>query len=104
MKKISLVLCICEISYHRLIMAEKYNYMKSGDEIDLEKLLESTESKKIVLDDVLGKYKNGMFEFFNIIAHNIDQTTQKVGFGEEVIKENQVEFDRRIEKWKGNRD
>ena len=57
-----------------------------------------------MLDDVLGKYKNGMFEFFNIIAYNIDQATQKGGFGEQIIKESLVEFDRRIEKWKGNRD
>ena len=78
--------------------------MKSADEIDMEKLLESTDSEKIVLDDVLGKYKNGMFEFFNIIAHNIDQATQKGGFGEQIIKESLVEFNRRIEKWKGNRD
>ena len=42
--------------------------------------------KKIVLDDVLGKYKNGMFELFNIISHNIEQTTQKRGFGEQIIK------------------
>ena len=39
-------------------MAEKYNDMKSADEIDKKKLLESTDSEKIVLDDVLGKYKN----------------------------------------------
>ena len=39
-------------------MAEKYNDMKSADEIDMEKLLESTDSEQIVLDDVLGKYKN----------------------------------------------
>ena len=87
-------------------MAEKYNDTKSADEIDMEKLLESTgtDSEKIVLDDVLRKYKNGMFELFNIIAHNIDQATQKRGFSEEIIKESQVEFDRRIEKRKGNRD
>ena len=57
-----------------------------------------------MLDDVLRKYKNGMFELFNIIAHNIDQATQKRGFGEQIIKESLIEFDRRIEKWKGNRD
>ena len=51
-------------------MAEKYNDTKSADEIDMEKLLESTgtDSEKIVLDDVLGKYKNGMFELFNIMT------------------------------------
>ena len=78
--------------------------MKSADEIDMEKLLESTDSEKIVLDDVLGKYKNSMFELFNIIANNIDQATQKRGFGEQIIKESLVEFDRRIEKWKNKRD
>ena len=85
-------------------MAEKYNDTKSADKIDMEKLLESTDSEKIVLDDVLGKYKNSMFELFNIIAHNIDQATQKREFWEQIIKESLVEFDRRIEKWKGNRD
>ena len=67
-----------------------------------------------MLDDVLGKYKNGMFELFNIIAHNIDQAAQikiptctskspplgtlwKRGFGEQIIKESLVELDRRIE-------
>ena len=79
MKKISLVLYISEICYCSLILAEKYNDTKSADEIEMEKLLESTDSEKIVLDDVLGKYKNGMFELFNIIAHNIEQTTQKRG-------------------------
>ena len=102
-KKISLVLCISEIYYHRLIMAEKYD-MKSADEIDMEKLLESTDTEKIALDDVLGNYKNSIFELFNIIAHNIDQATQKRGFGEQIIKQSLVEFDRRIEKQKGNRD
>ena len=85
-------------------MAEKYNATKHADEIDMENLLESTDSEKIVLDDVLGKYENGMFELFNIIAHNIDQATQKRGFSEQIIKESLVEFDRRIEKRKGNRD
>ena len=85
-------------------MAEKYNDTKSADEIDMEKVLESTYSKKIVLDDVLGKYKNGMFELFNIIAHNIDQATPKRGLGEKIIKESLVKFDRRIEKWKDKGD
>ena len=85
-------------------MTEKYNNMKSTDEIDMEKLLESTDREKIVLDDVLGKYKNSMFELFNIIANNIDQATQKRGFGEQIMKESLVEFDRRIEKWKDKRD
>ena len=45
-----------------------------------------------------------MFELFNIIANNIDRATQKRGFGEQIIKESLVEFDRRIEKWKDKRD
>ena len=57
-----------------------------------------------MLDDVLGEYKNGMFEIFNIIANNIDQATQKKGFGEQIIKESLVELDRRIEKQKDKRD
>ena len=67
-------------------MAEKYNVMKSADKIDMEKLLESTNSEKILLDDILGKYKNSMFELLNILAYNIDQATQKRGFGEQIIK------------------
>ena len=55
-------------------MAEKYD-TKSADEIDMEKLLESTDTEKIALDDVLGNYKNSIFELFNIIAHGIDQAT-----------------------------
>ena len=43
----------------------------------MEKLLESTDTGKIALDDVLANYKNSIFELFNIIAHNIDQVTQK---------------------------
>ena len=73
----------------------------------MEKLVESTDSEKVVLDDVLGKCKNGMFELFNIITNNIDQATQKTqkrGFGEQIIKESLVEFDRRIEKRKNKRD
>ena len=57
-----------------------------------------------MLGNVVGKYKNGMFELFNITAHNIDQVTQKRGFGEQIIKEILVEFNRRIEKWKDKRD
>ena len=60
--------------------------MKSADKIDMEKLLESTNSEKILLDDILGKYKNSMFELLNILAYNIDQATQKRGFGEQIIK------------------
>ena len=46
MKKISLVLYISEICYCSLILAEKYNDTKSADEIEMEKLLESTDSEK----------------------------------------------------------
>ena len=34
---------------------------------------------------------------------SIDQATQKRGFGEQIIKESLVEFDRRIEKQKDKR-
>ena len=43
------------------IMAEKYNDMHSEDAIDMEKLLESTDREKKLLDDVLEKYRNGIF-------------------------------------------
>ena len=67
-------------------MTKKYNDTKSADEIDM-KEIKRVDSEKIVLDDILGKYKNGLFELFNIIANNIDQATQKRGFGEQIIRE-----------------
>ena len=60
-------------------MAEKYNDMKSADEIDIEKLLESTDSEKIVLDDVLGKYKNGMFELSTSLLITLTKLLRKGG-------------------------
>ena len=82
----------------------KNSDMKSADDIDMEKLLEVTDTEKIALDDVLANYKNSIIELFNIIAHNIDQVTQKRGFGEQIIKQSLVEFDRRTEKQKGSKD
>ena len=43
------------------------------------------------------------FEVFNIIASKFDQITQIKGFGEKIIKESMVEFDRRVEQ-KNKRD
>ena len=68
------------------------------------KLLESTDRQKNLLDDELKKYRNGIFELFNIIASKIDQVTQQRGFGEKLIKESLVEFDRRVEERKHKRD
>ena len=49
-------------------------------------ILQRSDSEKIVSYDLLEKYKNDIFELFNIIAHNIDQATQKRRFGEQIIK------------------
>ena len=43
--------------------------MSSEDEIDVE----CTKNKKELLDYVLDKYKDGVFELFNIIARKLDQ-------------------------------
>ena len=53
---------------------------------------------------MLEKYRNGIFELFNIIASKIDQVTQERGFGEKLIKESLVEFDIRVEERKHKKD
>ena len=92
-----------KIALDDILANYKNSDTKSADDIDMEKLLESTDTGKIALDDVLANYKNSIFELINIIAHNIDEVTQKRGLGDQIIKQSLVEFDRRIEKQKGNK-
>ena len=44
-----------------------------------------------------GKYRQGVFELFNIIASKLDQIHGQEGYGEKVIKDCLEEFDRVIE-------
>ena len=47
---------------------------------------------------MLEKCRNGVFKLFNIIAIKFDQVNHK--FGEKIIKESPVEFNRSVEEWK----
>ena len=60
--------------------------------------VECTQNEKELLDYVLEKYRQGVFELFNIIASKLDQIHRQVGYGEKVIKDCLEEFDRVIEK------
>ena len=67
----------------------------SSDTTDLD--IECTQSKKELLDYVLEKYRQGVFELFNIIASKLEQIHGQEGYGEKIIKECLEEFDRVIE-------
>ena len=68
------------------------------------KSYQSVQIQKKMLEDVSEKYRNGIFELFNIIASKIDQYTQTSGFGEKIFKEGLFEFEKRVDKWKKKRD
>ena len=59
--------------------------------------IECTQNEKELLDYVLEKYRQGVFELFNIIASKLDQIHRQEGYGEKVIKDCFEEFDRVIE-------
>ena len=63
----------------------------SSDTTDLD--VECTQNKKELLDYVLEKYRQAVFEIFNIIASKLDQINRKEGYGEKIIKECLEEFD-----------
>ena len=72
------------------------NYQdSSSDTTDLD--VECTQNEKELLDYVLEKYTQGVFELFNIIASKLDQIHKPEGFGEKVIKDYLEEFERVIE-------
>ena len=67
----------------------------SSDTTDLD--VECTQNEKELLDYVLEKYRQGVFQLFNIIASQLDQIHGQAGYGEKVIKDCLEEFDRVIE-------
>ena len=69
--------------------------LSSGDCIKYEKEL---------LDYVLDKYRDAVFELFNIIITKLDRIHQQHGFGEEIIKESLQELNKCIEDRKQKRE
>ena len=66
---------------------------KSEDEMDVE----CTQDEKELLDYVLDKYRDGVFELFDIIARKLDEIHGQKGYSEKIIKDSLEEFDRIIE-------
>ena len=64
--------------------------MSSEDEKDVE----WTQNEKELLDYVLDKYRDWVFELFNIIVRRLDQIEGQKGYGEKIIKDSLEEFDR----------
>ena len=56
--------------------------MSSEDETDIE----CTDTDKELLDFVLAKYRDEVFELFNIIARKLDEIHGEKGYGEKIIK------------------
>ena len=77
-------------------MVSNFQDTSSGDGIDIE----CAPNEKELLDYVLDKYRDRVFELFNIIARTLDQIQEQKGFGEKIIKDSLEEFDRIIEEWK----
>ena len=80
-------------------MVSNFQDTSSGDGIDIE----YTPNEKELLDYVLDKYRDRVFELFNIIARTLDQIQEQKGFGEKIIKDSLEEFDRIIEERKKNK-
>ena len=74
-------------------MAYNFQDSSSDDELDVE----FTQKEKELLDFVLDKYRNEVFELFNIIARKLDQIDGQEGNGEKIIKDCLEEFDQVIE-------
>ena len=77
-------------------MVSNFQDTSSGDGINIE----CAPNEKELLDYVLDKYRDRVFELFNIIARTLDQIQEQKGFGEKIIKDSLEEFDRIIEEWK----
>ena len=71
-------------------MASSYFQDSSSDD---DSDVECTQNEKELLDYVLDKYRNGVFELFNIIASKLDQIHGQEGYGEKIINECLEEFD-----------
>ena len=72
------------------------NYQDSSSDMT-DSDIECTQNEKELLDYVLEKYRQGVFELFNIIASKLDQIHRHEGYGEKVIKDCLEGFDRVIE-------
>ena len=77
-----------------IAMAYNFQDSSSDDELDIECI----QNEKELLDYVLDKYRNGVFELFNIIATKLDQIHGQEGYREKIIKDCLEEFDQVIEK------
>ena len=64
--------------------------MSSEDEKDVE----WTQNEKELLDYILDKYRDWVFELFNIIVRRLDQIEGQKEYGEKIIKDSLEEFDR----------
>ena len=58
------------------------NFKDSSCSSDDDSNVECTQNKKELLDYVLDKYRQGVFELFNIIASKLDQIHRQEGNGE----------------------
>ena len=67
----------------------------SSDTTDLD--VECTQNEKELLDYVVQKYRQGVFELFNIIASKLDEIHGQEGYEEKIIKECLKELERVIE-------
>ena len=67
------------------------NFQDSSSDTDSD--VECTQSEKELLDYVLEKYRQGVFELFNIIASKLDKIHGQEGYIEKVINECLEEFD-----------
>ena len=64
--------------------------MSSEDEKDVE----WTQNEKELLDYILDKYRDWVFELFNIIVRRLDQIEGQKEYGEKIRKDSLEEFDR----------
>ena len=71
------------------------NYQDSSSDMT-DSDVEYTQNEKELLDYVLEKYRQGVFELFSIIASKLDKIHGQVSYGEKVIKDCLEEFDRVI--------
>ena len=74
-------------------MTSNFQDTSSEDELDVE----CTQNEKQLLDNVLDKYRDGVFELLNIIARKLDQIHGQKGYSEKIIKDCLEEFNRVIE-------
>ena len=71
------------------------NFQDSSSDTDSD--IECTQNEKELLDYVLEKYRQGVFELFNIITSKLDKIHGQEGYGEKIINECLEELDRVIE-------